>query len=54
MSTLRVAIVATIGIGIGFSAAIWNPVQAQDTPKSCTVARNIGTVKNYVGQPTGV
>jgi hypothetical protein len=45
MSTLRVAIVATIGIGIGFSAAIWNPVQAQDTPKSCTVARNIGTVK---------
>lgn len=45
MSKLRVAIVATIGIGIGLSAAIWNPVEAQDSPRSCTVARNFGTVK---------
>jgi hypothetical protein len=45
MSKLRASIIASIGIGIGFSAAIWNPVQAQDTPKSCTVPRNFGLVK---------
>ena len=45
MSKLRASVVAIIGIAIGFSAAIWNPVQAQDTPKSCTIARNFGLVK---------
>ena len=45
MSNVRVWVIAAIGLGIGLSAAIWNPVQAQDTAKSCTVARNFGTVK---------
>ena len=45
MSKGRVLVITGVGLAIGFSAAIWNPVQAQDTPKSCTVGRNFGTVK---------
>ena len=45
MSKGRLLAIASVGLALGFSAAIWNPVQAQDNPKSCTIARNFGSVK---------
>ena len=45
MSKGRLLVIAAVGLGLGFSATIWNPVQAQDTPKTCTIARNFGSVK---------
>ena len=49
MSKARLTIVAAISMLMGFSAAVWDPLHAQDGAKSCSIARNFGTVKAVWG-----
>ena len=45
MSRVRFALVLTVGVVLGFAASLWNPLLAQGDVRSCSIARNFGTVK---------